>query len=316
MSTAVTYLDPAPVSVVAGIVTYNPDLDELEELVSRVAAEAEKVVIFANSPIEIQAVTRLREAAAGRLILNEPGGNRGLGEAYDALLGTASAHGAEFLLLLDQDSTPTLQMISRLVDAHRHLAARGERPALVGPQPVDESGKPMRIPVRQGSPAPASVPGTVRVEFAISSGSLLGVEVARAVGGFRRDFFIDAIDLEWCMRANHRGYSVWVARDVVMSHRLGRGIIRVPGGLLLTDQPPRRLYTYLRNQLAMMRLPHVPVRHKAKTALSFPLRIATYLAHNRFSAESRAAVLNGILDGIRNRLGPPDRATQSPFRRR
>ena len=147
------------------------------------------------------------------------------------------------------------------------------------------------------------------MSFVISSGSLVDVERAASVGPFRADYFIDAIDLEWCFRANACGFSIWIANEVTMDHRLGRGVIRIPLiGLLLADQPPRRLYTYLRNQLAMMRLPHVPFRHKAKTLLSLPVRLPVYLARNGFSRESRAAIRNGLRDGWAGRLGPPDDA--------
>ena len=147
--------------------------------------------------------------------------------------------------------------------------------------PQDEEGG------RLGSAFP--VASATRVEFAISSGSLVDVAAARAIGPFRSDFFIDAIDLEWCMRANHLGFSVWVADRVFMDHRLGRGVIAIPG-LRLADQPPRRLYTFVRNQLAMLRLPHVPRLHKLKTVASLPARLAIYLVRNRFSRDCRAAL--------------------------
>ena len=101
-----------------------------------------------------------------------------------------------------------------------------------------------------------------------------------------------------------------------MDHRLGRGVIRLPVGIHLADQPPRRLYTYVRNQLAMMRLPHVPLRHKLSVGATLPARLAVHLARNGFSSACRAAVLNGVRDGIANRLGPPDDALAPPFRKR
>ena len=161
-----------------------------------------------------------------------------------------------------------------------------------------------------GSPPPAVLAEeATRVAFVISSGSLVDVEAAAAIGPFRADYFIDAIDLEWCFRAGARGFSIWVADRVRMDHRLGRGVIRLPVlGILLADQPPRRLYTYLRNQLAMLRLPHVPAAHKTRMLLSLPLRLPVYLVRNGFSREARAALLNGLRDGIAGRLGPPDGA--------
>ena len=45
---------------------------------------------------------------------------------------------------------------------------------------------------------------------------------------------------------------------IPMTHQLGKGVIHLPFGLRLTDQPPERLYTYFRNQIVMLRLPYVP----------------------------------------------------------
>lgn len=308
--------DTLPYRAVAGIVTFHPDPDSLVALVAAIATEVEAVMVFANSEMPDALVARLEAATgASAFLLIAPGGNLGLGLAYNAFMQEARRRGAEFLLLLDQDSTPTPHMIARLAARHRALALTGENPVLVGPQPVDEAGRPMKVPLLRAI-SMAGADGVVPVQFAISSGSLLRLDSALAVGPFRADFFIDAIDLEWCMRARAKGYSVWIARDVLMPHCLGRGLIRLPGGLLLTDQPPRRLYTYLRNQLAMLRLGHVPPGHKLKLLASLPVRLVAYLLHNRFSPDSRRALVNGLIDGVLNRLGPPDRALRPFFSRR
>ncbi len=292
---------------IAGIVIYHPDEANLRRLVAAVAPDLREVVVYANSPLAADTEAALREAAGGTgLSVMRRDENLGLGVAYNDLLDHARSRGAPFLFLLDQDSLPPPGAIARLATVHRRLAAAGARPAIVGPRPTDWGGRVMKSPPEQGGDGAApGVADASRVQFVISSGSLVAVAAAGEIGPFREDFFIDAIDLEWGMRANHLGYSIWIAEDVPMAHELGRGLIRLPLGLLLTDQPPRRIYTFLRNQLAMLRLPHVPAGHKARTLLALPLRIAVYLVHNRFSREVRIALWRGLLDGARGRLGAP-----------
>lgn len=288
---------------VAGIVAYHPDEAELARLVARVAPDAAEVIVFANSAVDEDMEARIR-AGAGTAALRvvRPGANVGLGAAYDGFVEAARESGARYLLILDQDSLPSDGMIPRLAAAHAGLRAAGERPAVIGPRPVGPDGIAMKIPAKR---ARTPVPGTIQVAFVISSGSLVDLEAAPAVGPFRADFFIDAIDIEWCMRAEAAGFSIWVADEVRMDHRLGRGVIRIGPGLHLADQPPHRLYTYIRNQLAMMRLAHVPAGHKLKTAATLPARIAIHLARNGFSRACWAAILRGLRDGAANRLGPP-----------
>ena len=292
---------------VAGIVIYRPQFEALERLVASLANDVSTIAVYANSPVS-GAEQQALEAAADRaeLVVLRPGLNRGLGAAYNALRQLAEACGSEFLFLLDQDSQPRSRLVGALAATHRDLAARGERVAVVGPQPVDAAGEAMRLSTVETLPYPQAAP--VRTRFVISSGSLIRLDALAAIGDFRSDYFIDAIDIEWCLRAGAAGYSIWVDPAVSMPHQLGRGVIRLPLGLLLTDQPARRLYTYIRNQLAMLRLPHVPMSHKAKFVVSLPVRLAAHLAHHRFSRDCVAALLNGLADGARNRLGPPDRA--------
>lgn len=292
---------------VAGIVIYRPQFEALRRLVASLADDVATVAIYANSPVSGEEQQAL-EAAAGlaELVVLRPGLNRGLGAAYNAFRQLAEASGSAFLFLLDQDSQPRAGLVRALVATHRALASRGERVAVVGPQPVDVEGEAMRLSAAKRQPPAKADP--VRTRFVISSGSLIGLDALAEIGDFRSDYFIDAIDIEWCLRAGAAGYSIWVDPAVAMPHQLGRGVIRLPLGLLLTDQPARRLYTYVRNQLAMLRLPHVPVQHKAKFVVSLPVRLVVHLVHHRFSRDCRMALANGLADGIRNRLGPPDRA--------
>ncbi|TDR89097.1 glycosyltransferase [Enterovirga rhinocerotis] len=304
-----------PGTASAGIVAYHPDPAELARLVERVAPDVREVVVFANSDLDEAVEGRLSASASPTLLtVIRPGGNVGLGAAYDAFVARAQAAGDRHLLILDQDSLPPPAAVPRLAAILGSVSAAGERPAAIGPRPVDAAGRPIAI-ARHRSPGPAALEGTAtRASFIISSGSLVDLVAAAAIGPFRADFFIDAIDLEWCFRADASGFSVWVADEIRMDHRLGRGTIALPFGLRPTDQPPRRLYTFLRNQIAMLRLPHVPLAHKAKTLATLPLRIPVYLLRNRFSRDCRVAILDGLRDGIANRLGPPDRTARAAIR--
>lgn len=290
----------------AGIAIYRPQFEALRSLVASLADDVSTVAVYANSPISGEQQQTLEKAAdPAELVILRPGLNRGLGAAYNAFRQLAQAHESDFLLLLDQDSTPRPGMVGMLAATHHRLACQGENPAVIGPQPIDPEGEKMRL-AATSSQQDESEP--LRVSFVISSGSLINLGAMAAIGDFRTDYFIDAIDIEWCLRAGAAGYSIWVNPMVPMPHRLGQGVIRLPLGLLLTEQPPRRLYTYIRNQLAMLRLRHVPTRHKAKLLVSLPIRLVVHLARHRFSGACVVALANGLRDGMIAHLGPPDRA--------
>lgn len=291
-------------SIIAGIVVYFPDATHLDRLVRTLAAEVRTIVIYANSPVDPEMEERLR-TAAGRTLLEvvRPGENGGLGAAYNALADRALAERQDYFFLLDQDSLPDTQTVSSLRALFGLLDGAGERAALVGPRPVDADRRPFKVSA--GPPRTDLGFGARRSAFVISSGSLVRTEAAKAIGAFRADYFIDAIDIEWCMRANALGYSTWLADGIAMAHSLGQGVIRLPFGIRMVRQPPRRLYTFLRNQLDMLRLPHVPGAYKRKWLMILPLRIIVYVCHDRFRLATCLAIWRGLSDGARGRLGPP-----------
>jgi len=294
---------------IAGIVAFYPDPARVLRLIASIADDVSRIVLFANSPLEAAIKNGLSTAAAQTSVtLIAPGENVGLGSAYNRIVELARLEGAEFVLLFDQDSTPSEGMVRRLEHLADELKSRGEKPAVVGPRPTKANGEPFKVPRRRSSAE--GLPG-LAVDFAISSGSLIALRATAEVGPFNEEFFIDAIDIEWCSRAWSAGWSVWLGVDIPMTHRLGRGVIHLPLGLRLTDQPSERLYTYFRNQVAMLRLPHVPSAWKLRFIASLPARCLIYALRNGFARPAVSAIIFGLIDGIAHRLGPPAAGRQS-----
>jgi rhamnosyltransferase len=210
------------------------------------------------------------------------------------------------LLLFDQDSSPLPGMLTRLWTSMQELIRLGRKPALVGAFPVSAASDTFKPP-RQFGKAGRIVQGhLIPAEFAISSGSLINLAAFGEIGGFRDDFFIDAIDIEWCFRAWRKGFSCWMDTQAVMPHRLGQGTVRVPGlGMLLARQKPARLYTYVRNQVAMIREGVAPLRWRLRLLPYLVLQGLSYtIAYRGQRAQVLLAFYWGFADGWALRLGP------------
>jgi rhamnosyltransferase len=295
----------------AVIVLFQPDLDAVGAMVKTLAGEVDALLIYLNSPLaspQKRQLAALSDAAPVTFLGD--GGNRGLGTAYNAALAHAASAGARYVLLLDQDSMPPPGMVTRLVAGLDRLVAAGARPAAVGPQPVDAEGVALPSPRPKACTSHAGLDraGLESVDFLISSGSLVLVANFAAAGPFREDFFIDAIDLEWCFRAWARGLSIWRDAQIAMPHTLGRGPLLKGLGVRMTDQPAFRLHTYIRNQIAMLAMAHVPRAWKLRFLMTLPVRCLLLLARRQFSPAVRMAVIQGIADGWAGRLGSPEDA--------
>ena len=303
--------------IFSAVVAYRPDQELLLEVVSVLARTTECVLIFANSPLsQVHREGLLAAGGNARIEIIQSRENVGLGSAYNEIMRRAAQYGGDAVLLVDQDSTLRPQVVQHLADTMRELCAAGHKVAAVGVQPVGPRQargrfKDVRIFLRPGR----SDATTVRaVDFVISSGSLVSVSAYEAVGPFRDDFFIDAVDIEWCFRAWHRGFSCWVARDALMEHRLGQGSIAVPMlRLKLPVQPPHRLYTYVRNQVRMLAMRHVPLRWKVKMVPYICLQAVVYAVKGRHRAYALKAIGRGMWDGLRTMSAPvPQPALPEP----
>ncbi|MFT3729145.1 MAG: hypothetical protein QM759_15085 [Terricaulis sp.] len=290
-----------PDQIAACIVAFQPDAVLLEQLARAARAEAGLVYIFINGGVGESLQTRLEDLGCTPIIAPY---NLGVGEAFNICALAAILAGKKQFLLLDQDSELAPGTIAALRETFDALSAAGEEPAAVGPAIVSPPGETYKSPRYFRRAGRAVRAGAAPVQYVISSGSLISLEAFRRVGRFRSDFFIDAIDTEWCFRAWARGASCWTLPSVSMVHRIGTGVVR-GAGRAIPRQSPMRLYTYVRNQTACLRMPHVP--H------SWKLRIAAHVIRvvfvNWLDSGRPAGFLHSMADAARagwcNALGPP-----------
>jgi rhamnosyltransferase len=293
-------------SCAVGIVAYHPDLNILTSLLVALSQEQTQIWLFLNSPLTPGQKDQLDAVVPNNLRFLNDGSNAGLGVAYNQLAEAARLAGARALLLFDQDSSPQLGIAGQLSTTFELLRSNGERPALVGPLAVSAGREDFKPPRRFRYRAARQYGSAWQAEFVLSSGSLLDLDAFVEIGPFREDFFIDAIDIEWCFRSRARGYSCWIDSAVRMPHRLGLGTLRLPFvNMYLARQPPLRLYTYVRNQVAMLRLAHVPLKWKLRIVPYMIFQGTTYFIA---CAGARRRILYafgcGFVDGLRLRLGP------------
>src|SRR5690606_11489778 len=219
--------------VTAVVVTYEPTTEVTVPLLEELAAQCGAVVVVDNGSAADRRES-LQEACA-RLVaeLVELPENRGIAAAQN--VGIRRAQGADYVLLMYQDSLPAPDMVARLVAGARGAVAAGRAVGAVGPVSADtrSSTEQMVYVSRTWGPrrATAQELDAERLEtaFLLASGCLVPTPVLATVGLMNEAWFIDHVDLEWGLRVRRAGYTLFAVPDAHLAHSLGDRLTKLPG---------------------------------------------------------------------------------------
>lgn len=239
------------------------------------------------------AVVRLR--TAGIEVVQNPA-NQGLARALNQGIERVFATGADYVMLLDQDTRPPAGMLGDLLARAERFVAAGGRLASLGPCPADRKVRGHRT----------GAAGTVRrVDTIITSGQVIPRTAHAAVGGMWNELFIDYIDHEWCFRAGAAGLETVMAEDVAMPHDMGDAAVGPRGHERIVHRSPVRHFHLVRNALWLQRCAHVPMKWRLGELARLAYRIPTFLAVSTNRRASLAAISHALRDGF---AGPGSRS--------
>ncbi len=291
-------------SVVAVIVTYQPDPARLQRLVDAVQSQVAGIVVVDNAsavlpPLPSPAIRLLKLAR-----------NTGVGAAQNAGIRAALADHAAHVLLLDQDSMPEPDLVERLLEAGAAASAGGCAVAAVGPLIVDPEGRSEGfVRFRAGRYEPVATSGGepwIDCDLLIASGMLIPLAALGAIGGMDETLFIDKVDTEWCLRAAARGFRLVGAPRARLHHSLGEHAVRIWLGRWreLRQHQPFRYYYMVRNGLLLRHSPHRTAAWcRADRRQLVSLFVYFGLLRFRGGAPLRM-MLRGLVDGLRRISGP------------
>lgn len=204
--------------VCAVVVAYFPDSDFSANII-RIAKQTGKVVIVVNghSHNHIEIFNRLSSRIDVKLILNPQ--NFGVATALNQGGLWAWKKGFRWALLFDQDTMPIYSMTEVLLAAYADFPDK-EKLAIVGSNYYNIYNNRPRYKFSETTESSDKSKWRLQ-KTVITSGTLLNLKAFQAIGPFRDDFFIDFVDIEYCLRARAKGYSIIISCKPVMMHRLG-----------------------------------------------------------------------------------------------
>ena len=83
----------------------------------------------------------------------------------------------------------------------------------------------------------------------MTSGNMINLKVLKKIGGFEEDFFIDGIDIEYCLKLHKNGYNILRINELEIEHNLGDIVYKkfLKKELLCTNHSYIRRYYIMRN---------------------------------------------------------------------
>lgn len=293
--------------VCAVVVTYHPEVETLRALITAICGQVGAIVVVDNTGLESLAFPDVLSWTSNARVLRQ-GDNIGLAGAQNVGIEWARKNGFCHVLLMDQDSTPSDNMVATLLAAWERLS-KEQRIAAVGPAFHDLREDRVAPFVRIGALFNRKVwceyeGQVIASDFLIGSGTLISLEIIDVVGAMDATLFIDNVDLEWSFRARALGYALYGVCAASMHHRLGDARRAMPFGLgLMVVHGPARLYFMMRNRIRLYGMRHVP---RAWVTQDLPRLLGKLVLFGALTGprlRNLRYMIRGVSDGIRGRGG-------------
>lgn len=262
--------------ILAVVILYNPDSKLLIKNLHGVAPYVDHILLWQNSKVDQNAVSGIPFSEKFEWVGDSE--NKGISTALNYARSYAVENGYDFLLTMDQDSV--------FVGFDNYISN------IVGSdQPAGIYGPGVNW---------MAFSGTLRnFDFPITSGMLVPVDILNKLGGYRPDFFVDGIDLDFTLRAKQQGIPVYLVGDCVLLQQYGvakskRILFKT---VSIDSHSPARLYEMYKNLnilLAEHPVPEWKLHYRQMWGLKNILK-RIVVEDDRLSI--CRAILKGIKDG-------------------
>jgi rhamnosyltransferase len=293
-------------SIIAIIVTFNPEKSKLKALIDALVGQVDQIVIVDNGSlnrlcwIESEFVNNKVKV----IYLNS---NKGIAEAQNVGIQFAHTNNAMYVAIFDHDSNPALNMLSLLKEAILKMESKGAKVAAVGPRYLDarQNNPPPFIQIRGIRVVKKSCNddnAIVPVSYLISSGSLIPLATLKEVGMMKVELFVDYVDIEWGLRASKLGFESFGVCNAYMEHELGDDPINFFGKNIPLHSPLRHYY-HFRNAVWLYRQSYLPILWKVADAWRLLLKYGFYTLFAKPRLQHFLMMTKGIWHGLIGKVG-------------
>ena len=191
-------------NICAGIVLYNPDYDRLKKNIEGIYRQVRIVYCYDNG-IENQIKSMLSDYPNVRII--GKGENNGIAKAINCIAAAATVENIKWLLTFDQDSVCPPNMMQEFGKYMNY-----KNVSIICPYVIDKR-RPQEELVFDEK--------ITEVDFCITSGALMNLDVFFEIGKMDEYLFIGLVDNEYSYKSIMNGYRIIRVNTVILDHELG-----------------------------------------------------------------------------------------------
>jgi rhamnosyltransferase len=277
------------------IVTYNPEVNRVNQLIKQLNEQDVDAVIVDNSPDIIEFFSDKQYIWLG--------GNKGIATAQNKGLDKVIADEYKYVIFFDQDSNIQAGFISALLEP---MVTNDYE--VCAPVFFDEK-KGFEYAITDIKPSGLrrkifSVDKTksFTTSVAISSGTIVKSSLFSKVGAMDERLFIDYVDTEWCLRCSEFGVKVNVIPTAKMLHSIGDKSVQFLNFRVPVHSPYRRYYR-VRNSIHLLRYSHVPKLMALREIFFSCIHSLILISTQPKKLEYAKYFIYALLDGLRNIWG-------------
>ena len=223
-------------TIAGALVLYHPDYNVLDNIHSYID-DIDRLFIYDNSEKvhDPELIGKIKSIT--KVCYQHDRTNSGIAAALNSCARKALASGYKWLLTMDQDSRADKNMIREMLEFRNNFPQI--KVGIFAPQHVNPL-----------TPAHNFVSDYQEVKIVMTSGNLLNLDAYLQTGQFNEDFFIDYVDIEYCLRLLNKGFKVLLCSKSILYHQLGdisKHKLFVLFTFYTTNHSPLRLYYITRN---------------------------------------------------------------------
>jgi rhamnosyltransferase len=226
---------------IAGVVIlYHPDIQQLSENIQTYLKGLKQLYVYDNSETKTPGIEEALFKLDPSIQYHYFNANEGIAKRLNQAIAQATLNQYDFLLTMDQDSSFKdgdfdKYKLSIQSSGDSNVAQFGVNCQPDFTLPKDEPEEALTL---------------------ITSGSILNVSLAKHVGPFNEDLFIDFVDAEFSYRVIQNGYTNLMFSNIVLNHALGtlvegRGLGNFKKSMRIIHAPTRVFYI-VRNGLYLL----------------------------------------------------------------